>query len=74
MTTENTPKKAKRGFSAMSPENHRVIASMGGKASHLPGRGGHEWTSEQAREAGRKGGLAARRKLNAQKVGDGETS
>jgi len=46
-----------RGFAAMDPEEQRRIASEGGKASHESGRG-HEFTSEEAREAGRKGGEA----------------
>lgn len=49
----------KRGFAAMNPEKQKEIASKGGKASHAKGVG-HEWSSEQARTAGRKGGLAAR--------------
>ena len=48
---------AKRGFAAMSPETRQRIASAGGKAAHESGRG-HQWTSESARAAGRKGGLA----------------
>jgi general stress protein YciG len=48
---------AKRGFAAMSPETRQRIASAGGKAAHESGRG-HQWTSETARAAGRKGGLA----------------
>ena len=53
----------KRGFAALSPERRREIASMGGRAAHEQGRG-HEFTSDEAREAGRKGGRAsaARRK------------
>ncbi len=51
--------KQRRGFAAMDPEKRREIASKGGKASHEKGTG-HEWTSETAREAGRKGGLATR--------------
>lgn len=51
-------KKARRGFAAMSPEKQREIASKGGRASHEKGTG-HEWTSESARAAGRKGGLAS---------------
>lgn len=65
MTTESTPKKARRGFSAMAPEKQRAIASKGGRASHAPGKGGHEWSSAEAKEAGRKGGLAARARKNA---------
>ncbi len=48
---------AKRGFAAMSPEKQRQIASMGGKAAHEKGTA-HEFTSEEARAAGRKGGAA----------------
>ena len=46
-----------RGFASMDPEQQREIASLGGKASHEKGTG-HEWDSREAREAGRKGGLA----------------
>lgn len=49
--------KQKRGLALSTPEQRKVIASMGGKAAHLSGRA-HEFTSEEAREAGRKGGLA----------------
>lgn len=53
-----------RGFASMAPERQRAIASKGGKAAHDKGTA-HEWTSEEAREAGRKGGLAQhRRKAN----------
>jgi len=47
-----------RGFAAHSPEEQRRIASAGGRASHASGRG-HEWTAEEARAAGRRGGLAS---------------
>lgn len=40
-----------RGFAAMDPERQREIASEGGKASHEGP--GHEFTSEEAREAGK---------------------
>jgi general stress protein YciG len=46
-----------RGFASMDPEQQREIASLGGRASHEQGTG-HEWNSREAREAGRKGGLA----------------
>lgn len=46
-----------RGFASMDPQQQREIASMGGRASHERGTG-HEWNSREAREAGRKGGLA----------------
>ena len=50
----------KRGFGGMSPEKRRAIQSRGGKAAQETGRG-HRWTAEEARVAGRKGGLANRR-------------
>ena len=52
--------KSRRGFAAMSPETQRRIASEGGKASHASGRG-HRFTADEARDAGRKGGLVSRR-------------
>lgn len=55
--TNSTGKKdtSKRGFASMDRERQRQIASLGGRASHASGRG-HEFTPEEAREAGRKGG------------------
>ena len=44
-----------KGFSGMSRERQREIASEGGKAAHAQGRA-HEFTSDEAREAGKKGG------------------
>ena len=46
---------AKRGFASMDPEKQRAIASKGGKAAHASGNA-HEFTPEEARKAGRKGG------------------
>lgn len=51
-----------RGFASMDPAQQREIASQGGRASHQSGSG-HEWNSDEAREAGRKGGLARGRNL-----------
>lgn len=48
------------GFAAMSPEKQREIASLGGKAAHRKGTA-HQFTPEEAKIAGRKGGLADRR-------------
>lgn len=42
----------------MSKAKQREIASKGGKAAHEKGTA-HEWTPEEAREAGRKGGMVA---------------
>ncbi len=48
-----------RGFALMDRAKRRMMASKGGKTAHARGVA-HEWTSEQARIAGRKGGLANR--------------
>jgi uncharacterized protein len=48
---------SKRGFAALDPNRQREIARLGGRAAHAQGRA-HEFTSEEAREAGRKGGEA----------------
>lgn len=47
-----------RGFASMSKDKQRAIASKGGRAAHALGAA-HQWTSAEAREAGRKGGTAA---------------
>lgn len=44
-----------RGFAAMDEAKQREIASKGGRAAHQKGTA-HEFTSEEARAAGRKGG------------------
>ena len=46
-----------RGFASMDPQRQREIASQGGRAAHEKGTA-HEFNSEEAREAGRKGGQA----------------
>jgi len=46
---------SKRGFASMDEDKQREIASKGGHAAHEKGTA-HEFTSEEAREAGRKGG------------------
>lgn len=48
---------AHQTFATMSPEKHREIASKGGRVAHEKGTA-RQWTSEEAKEAGRKGGLA----------------
>lgn len=47
-----------RGFASMTPEKQREIASKGGRAAHQKGTA-HQFTTEEAREAGRKGGQAS---------------
>ena len=48
-------RKSNRGFAAMSPERQKQIASEGGRAAHKLGVA-HEWNSDEARKAGKKGG------------------
>lgn len=48
---------SRRGFASMDESRQRAIASEGGRAAHARGTA-HEFTSEEAREAGRKGGEA----------------
>ena len=52
--------KSRRGFASMDRERQREIASKGGRAAHAKGTA-HEWTSDEARVAGQKGGVAVSR-------------
>src|SRR5436309_7301721 len=51
---------SKRGFASMDPAKQREIASKGGSAAHAKGTA-HEFTSDEAGVAGRKGGEAVSR-------------
>ncbi len=51
---------SKRGFASMDPAKQKEIASKGGRAAHAKGTA-HEFTSDEARVAGRKGGEAVSR-------------
>lgn len=55
-TSVVVPKK-ERGFAVMDRARVREIASKGGKAAHAAGTA-HEFSSEEARAAGKKGGVA----------------
>jgi uncharacterized protein len=59
--------KEDRGFASMDRVKQKEIASKGGKAAHQKGTA-HEWTSDEAREAGRKGGMASHRRR--QEIGE----
>ena len=48
-----------RGFASMDSNRQREIASKGGRAAHEKGTA-HEWTADEARSAGRKGGQVSR--------------
>jgi len=65
--------KEDRGFASMDAAKQRDIASKGGKAAHQKGSA-HEWTSEEAREAGRKGGMASHRRRQRGDQGPSSTS
>lgn len=52
-------KPQERGFASMDPEKQREIARKGGRAAHEKGTA-HEFTPEEAKEAGRKGGSKSR--------------
>ena len=51
---------SKRGFASMDLTKQREIASKGGRAAHQKGTA-HEFTSDEARQAGRKGGESVSR-------------
>ena len=58
MQNENEEKgTSNRGFAVMDEDKQREIASKGGKAAHEKGTA-HEFSSQEAAEAGRKGGRA----------------
>ena len=56
-TAENPRPRRPRGFAAMDRSKVSEIASKGGKAAHAAGTA-HQFTSDEARAAGKKGGVA----------------
>ena len=56
----------------MDEEKRREVARMGGRAAHQKGTA-HEWTSEEARDAGRKGGIASHRRRREMMGGNDNT-
>ena len=55
MNENQNPSPSRRGFAGMDAAKQREISSKGGKAAHEKGTA-HEFTTDEAREAGRKGG------------------
>ena len=55
-TSAPAPAVTRRGFGAMDPEKQREIARKGGRAAHARGKA-HRFTAEEAKVAGRKGGV-----------------
>lgn len=60
---------SKRGFAAMEVEERVIIARKGGKASHEKGHA-HEFTPEEAREAGKKGGRKSHERMDERDMRD----
>ena len=61
---ESRPEKQRRGFALLDPDRVRTLAQKGGRAAHAAGVA-HQYTVEEARAAGKKGGAVtakARRK------------
>ena len=54
--------KSKRGFASMDQTKRTKIAQSGGITAHKLGKA-HTWTKEEAKAAGRKGGLGRRKKI-----------
>lgn len=50
----------KRGFALLDPRVHKEISASGGRTAHVMGNA-HEWTKEEAQEAGRKGARTRQR-------------
>jgi len=51
----------RRGFASMDREKRHAIAVKGGIAAHAHGTA-HEWTCDEAREAGHRGGTESARR------------
>lgn len=66
MTGDRQGTGRKRGFAAMDEEQQRAISAKGGREAHERGTA-HEFNSEEAREAGRKGGIARGQKIRSSK-------
>jgi general stress protein YciG len=54
---DGAPRPRRRGFAAMDRERVKQIASKGGRAAHAAGTA-HQFSSDEARVAGKKGGMA----------------
>ena len=57
LTDDGSPRR-RRGFALVEPSRLRAIAAMGGRAAHAAGTA-HRFTTDEARAAGRKGGIAS---------------
>lgn len=57
-----------QGFASMDSDKQHEIASAGGRAAHQKGTA-HEFTPEEARIAGKKGGAATHKKRGHRRSG-----
>ena len=69
MQEKQEQQKSRRGFAAMSPERQREIASQGGRAAHQQGVA-HEWSTDEARAAGKKGGQISGKRRSSSENGE----
>jgi len=56
----NDKKRSGRGFAGMDPEKLKALSSKGGKAAHEKGTA-HEFSADEAKSAGQKGGAVVSR-------------
>jgi uncharacterized protein len=70
VTNATQKPKRPRGFAAMDPKLVSELATRGGKAAHRAGTA-HEFTSEEARIAGRKGAMVTHAKRRAKLAQNG---
>jgi general stress protein YciG len=72
MVTNNTgalKNTSARGFASMDPDKQKEIARLGGRTAHEKGRA-HQFNSEEARAAGKKGGeIVSRNREHMSKIG-----
>jgi hypothetical protein len=57
-----------RGIDSMHPIKQKQIASEGGQAAHAKGAA-HQWTSDEAKAAGRKGARARAQRTKTRQLG-----
>ena len=69
MEKEALQKKGKRGFAAMDSGQQREIAAKGGRVAHERGVA-HEWSRDEAKQAGRKGGLVSGKRRSLDRTED----
>lgn len=67
--TSDIPIKRKGGFATMDPAKRAEIARRGGVAAHAAGKA-HKFSSEEARHAGRLGGLAPKKRIKKEETND----